>query len=157
MSAAIRTLMRLLLALAMLVAALAIHQPAHADSSSAPPVASTSGTLTSGADLYTHICQGCHMPDGQGAKGAGFYPALGGDVTLASAQYPALIVLNGRHGMPPFGLPEEQAQEIGGVHLSDAQIAAVVNYVRSALGNRYKDRITEQQVAALPHPGTPAP
>lgn len=29
----------------------------------------------SGAALYASICAGCHMPHGEGARGAGFYPA----------------------------------------------------------------------------------
>jgi len=36
--------------------------------------------------------------------------------------------------------------------LSDAQIADVVNYVRSHFGNGYKAEVTAQQVSALPHP-----
>jgi mono/diheme cytochrome c family protein len=40
----------------------------------------------------------------------------------------------------------------GAPHLSDAQIADVVNYVRSHFGNRWKDKATSAQVAALPHP-----
>lgn len=137
-------------------AAQLLRQPVLADSSSAP-VAANAASLTTGADIYTHICQGCHMPQGQGAKGAGFYPALAGDTALKSWQYPVLIVLGGRHGMPPFGLPEAQAGEIGGVHFSDEQIAAVVNYVRSSFGNKYRDQVSAAQVASLPHPGTPVP
>jgi mono/diheme cytochrome c family protein len=46
-------------------------------------------------------------------------------------------------GPPGFGV----------VHLSDAQVADVVNYVRSHFGNAYKDRVTARDVAKLPHPG----
>ena len=35
----------------------------------------------SGDELYHAICQGCHMPDAQGAKGAGAYPALANNPT----------------------------------------------------------------------------
>ncbi len=105
-----------------------------------------------GAEIYARICQGCHMPQGQGAVGAGHYPKLAGDKALISAEYAALTVLNGKDGMPPFGLPADQVMETRTVHLSDAQIADVVNYVRGNFGNRHKDKITAQQVAALPHP-----
>ena len=37
-------------------------------------------------------------------------------------------------------------------HLTDAQIADVVNYVRSHFENKYKTNVTAGQVAALPHP-----
>jgi mono/diheme cytochrome c family protein len=112
----------------------------------------------SGAAIYGNICQGCHMPQGQGAVGAGHYPALAGDPKLISWEYAALTVLGGRNGMPSFALPPNQADETRAVHLSDAQIAEVVNYVRQHFGNHYKQRITAEQVAALPHPAPePAP
>jgi mono/diheme cytochrome c family protein len=106
----------------------------------------------SGADIYTHICQGCHMAQGQGAVGAGHYPQLAGDSALVSWQYAALTVLNGKNGMPAFGLPNSQVLETRSAHLSDAQVAAVVNYVRSHFGNKHKGIVTADQVAALPHP-----
>jgi mono/diheme cytochrome c family protein len=111
----------------------------------------------SGADIYTHICQGCHMAQGQGAVGAGHYPQLAGDPALVSWQYVALTVLNGKNGMPAFGLPVSQVWKIRSAHLSDAQVAAVVNYVRSHFGNKSKATTTADQVAALPHPATSAP
>jgi mono/diheme cytochrome c family protein len=41
--------------------------------------------------------------------------------------------------------------------LSDAQIAEIVNYIRSRFGNHYPERITAASVAALRHPlSTPA-
>ncbi len=106
-----------------------------------------------GAQVYAHICQGCHMPQGQGAIGAGHYPKLAGDPALVSWQYVALTVLNGKHGMPPFGLPADQVTETRTVHLSDPQIADVVNFVRGNFGNHYKSTVTAAQVATLPHPG----
>ncbi len=95
------------------------------------------------------------MPGGVGAVGAGRYPKLAGDPALVSWQYVALTVLNGKNGMPPFGLPADQVMETRAAHLSDAQIADVVNYVRTSFGNRYKDKATPAQVAGLPHPGKP--
>jgi mono/diheme cytochrome c family protein len=109
----------------------------------------------SGAEVYGHICQGCHMPQGQGAVGAGHYPKLAGDPALASGEYVAATVLGGRNGMPSFGQQSNGEEVFGAATLSDQQIADVVNYVRSHFGNTYKDKVTVSQVAALPHPGTP--
>jgi mono/diheme cytochrome c family protein len=106
----------------------------------------------SGAAIYSSICRGCHMPQAQGAVGAGHYPALAGDPKLVSWEYVALTVLRGRNGMPAFALPAEQAEETRSVHLTDAQVADIVNYVRQHFGNHFKQSITAQQVAALPHP-----
>lgn len=108
-----------------------------------------------GEEVYSHICQACHMPEGQGAVGAGHYPKLAGDPALASWQYVAMTVLSGRNGMPSFGEPAHRDPgAFGAVHLSDQKIAEVVNYVRSHFGNQYKDKVTASQVAKLPHPGS---
>ncbi len=91
----------------------------------------------SGAVLFQTICQGCHMSDAQGAVGAAAYPALAHDRKLASALYPVYVVVTGRKGMPPLAS-----------YLSDAQIAAVVNYVRTHFGNHYADTISPEMVKA---------
>jgi mono/diheme cytochrome c family protein len=90
-----------------------------------------------GAELYANICQACHMPDGQGATGAGTYPSLAGDTNLADGSFPIHVVINGKRAMPPFGRM-----------MSDEQIAAVVNYVRTHFGNTYADAVIVKDVAA---------
>jgi mono/diheme cytochrome c family protein len=109
----------------------------------------TLGSL-SGQQIYEHICQGCHMSGGQGAVGAGAYPKLAGNGKFVSWEFVALTVLNGRNGMPPFGRPANGESPVA--HLSDAQIAEVVNYVRSHFDNSFRSNVSAQQVAALPHP-----
>jgi mono/diheme cytochrome c family protein len=91
-----------------------------------------------GEQLFTHICQGCHMPDAKGAVGAGHYPALASNPKLASAAYPIVMVMNGRGGMPPFWMI-----------LNDQQLADVVNYVRTHFDNHYTDAVTAEQVKAF--------
>ena len=98
-----------------------------------------------GKDLYTAICQGCHMPDGRGASGAGAYPSLANNPRLQSAAYVLWIVANGRKAMPWFGGP-----------LTDTQIAEVVGYVRTHFGNHYPSRMTPADVQAVRRP-TPTP
>ena len=96
-----------------------------------------------GEALYRSICQGCHMADGRGAAGAGVYPALAANVRLTNAVYPLAVVLNGRRNMPAFAAV-----------LDDAQVAAVVTYVRSHFGNAYGDVVTAEQVATLRPPSS---
>jgi mono/diheme cytochrome c family protein len=103
---------------------------------------SMSGSMTrfpeqTGEALYKAICQGCHMPDAKGATGAGAYPALAGNAKLGAAGYSVLVVLRGQKAMPPFGGA-----------LSDQQVAAVVNYVRSHFANDYPDEVTADDVKA---------
>jgi mono/diheme cytochrome c family protein len=90
-----------------------------------------------GEALYADICQGCHMPAGEGATGAGTYPALAKNPKLAAGAYPLAMVINGNKGMPPFG-----------ALLTDQQAAAVVNYVRSHFGNQYADEVTAADAKA---------
>jgi mono/diheme cytochrome c family protein len=78
------------------------------------------------------------MPAGEGAIGAGTYPALAGDPNLAAAGYPVTVVLHGLRGMPPVGY-----------FMTDDQVAAVVNYVRMHFGNNYPDTVTAADVKAV--------
>jgi mono/diheme cytochrome c family protein len=111
-------------------------------------------SLADGREIYEHICQGCHMPEAQGAVGAGNYPALAKDRNLASRQFMALTLLLGRRNMPAFGAKHAIAFLGKPVTLTDVQIAAVTNYVRTHFGNHYTDPITAAEVASL-DPGTP--
>ena len=92
-------------------------------------------TEQGGEALYKNICQGCHMPNAQGAVGAGAYPALAKDPKLEVAGYPIAVVVNGQKAMPAFG-----------PMLSDQQVADVINYVRTHFGNSYKDKVTTADV-----------
>jgi mono/diheme cytochrome c family protein len=130
-----------------LVAVALVNAPARADSADkAEPAASSAND---GQQIYQRICQGCHMPNGQGAVGAGYYPAFANNRTLVSRQYMALTILAGRRNMPAFGAKHALGFFSAPASLSDAQIAAVINYIRTHFGNRYKDPITAAEVARL--------
>jgi mono/diheme cytochrome c family protein len=121
-----------------LAAPVALAQnPAHA-SSTANLSTGFAFSEAGGEELYANVCQGCHMSDGKGAVGAGAYPALAGDKALEAAGYPVHVVVHGRHGMPPVGMM-----------MTDDQVAAVVNYVRTHFGNDYRDAVTAADVKAV--------
>jgi mono/diheme cytochrome c family protein len=130
-----RPAFRAVVALAASLAAAAI--PAAAQSPDARFANPARFMAATGEGLYADICQGCHMPGGVGAAGAGAYPALAGNPKLAAAGYPVLLVVRGRSGMPPFG-----------DLLTDEQVAAVVNYVRSHFGNHFADEVTATDAKA---------
>jgi mono/diheme cytochrome c family protein len=92
-------------------------------------------TEQTGEDLFASACQGCHMPDGHGAAGAGTYPSLSKDSHLEASGYPVYVVVRGRKAMPPVG-----------AMMSDDQVAAVVNYLRTHFDNRYNDAVTAEDV-----------
>lgn len=96
-------------------------------------------TQTDGKVIYDALCAACHMPEGQGAVGAGMYPALARNENLMAADYPVYVVTHGQKAMPPLG-----------DLLDDAQVAAVVNYIRTSFGNDYaEDPATPESVAAV--------
>jgi mono/diheme cytochrome c family protein len=79
-----------------------------------------------GREIYRNICQNCHQPDGRGQERLA--PSLiGSDFLLSTPDIPVRILMNGKEGdvglMPP----------LGGV-LSDADVAAVLTYVRREWG-----------------------
>ncbi len=94
----------------------------------------------SGEELFDNICQGCHMSNAAGATGAGTYPSLVSDKNLQSSGYAIDLIVNGRRAMPPFG-----------DMMGDAQVAAVVNYLRTHFGNNYRDAVTAKDVKEARH------
>lgn len=93
----------------------------------------------SGEGIYRTACQGCHMPDGQGAEGAGEYPALANNSRLMAARYPLYLVVKGRGAMPSFA-----------GWLNDNQIAEVVSYIQTSFGNDFDNQTpTVEDVAEI--------
>ncbi len=88
-----------------------------------------------GEKVYRDHCADCHGRDGEGTPAT--WPALAGNraVTMTSANNPIRVVLSGGYlpatgGNPrPYGMPPF-AQVLG-----DADIAAVLSYVRNSWGN----------------------
>ena len=86
-----------------------------------PPPASVVAGGVDGSDVFARNCARCHGGDGSGGIG----PRLAGGRVVE--RYPNVadqvnVVTYGRDGMPTFG-----------GHLSDAEIAAVVDYTRTVL------------------------
>ncbi len=96
-------------------------------------------TQQTGEGIYNAVCVACHMPGGEGAIGAGEYPALAGNEAIAFPDYPIYITVHGQAAMPPLGSI-----------LDDAQVAAVVNYIRTSFGNEFtEDPATPEMVAEI--------
>lgn len=129
------------LAVAGLITAAVMVRPAKAQTSDATSFYTPANFSTaSGEQVYRTVCQGCHMPSGEGALGGGEYPALAGNPKLAAAPYVAMMVLDGRAGMPGLGQM-----------LSDQQVAEVTHYIRTHFGNDYPEAMTANDVKAMRH------
>jgi len=91
--------------------------------------------LGRGQTLYSTYCAACHQADGEGVAGA-FPPLKGsGVVNRADAAKHIDIVLGGLQGARVSGVTYANPMPAFGATLSDADIAAIVDYERSAWGN----------------------
>lgn len=107
-------------AVAVFIVMLFVNSPTAPPPAPADAVAAAGGI--DGGELYGESCAGCHGGDGSGGIG----PRLAGRVV---ARYPdpiaqTAVVVDGRGGMPAFG-----------ARLSDEEIAAIVEYTRTVLGD----------------------
>lgn len=102
----------------------------------AGPVTATAAQAVSGELVYSTICMPCHQAGGTGVEGR--YPPLAGSEWIAKdASIPVRIVLNGLTGpIQVKGSVFRNQMPAQGPQLSDAEIAAVLSYVRSSFGNK---------------------
>jgi enamine deaminase RidA (YjgF/YER057c/UK114 family) len=111
---------------------------AHAQTSTPATEAFNAGgyVTTDGEQIYQTFCAGCHMPNGEGAEGAGVYPALANNPNLEFSSYATYLVINGQGGMPALGQ-----------HLDNEQIVNLMTYLQTNLGNDYEPDATIEMVA----------
>ena len=129
-----------------------IDVSASANATSAPKeISKPSPTHAQGLEIYKQHCADCHGGNGQGRTGV--YPALAGNRALLMDK-PNNAVLSVLYGgfapstqgnAQPFGMPPFMLE------LSNAQIAQVLTYARSAWGNQAA-AISELQVQAVRDP-----
>jgi mono/diheme cytochrome c family protein len=98
-------------------------------------LAATDVRMTAGQAIYKDNCAGCHTDAGTGA--ARLFPRLAGSPAVQSDDATTLIhtVLFGSQAAATPGAPTGPAMPSFAWRLSDAQVAAVVTYVRNAWGN----------------------
>jgi len=101
----------------------------------------------SGGQIFAAKCATCHQSRGQGTN---TIPPLAAnpDVTASDPAHMVAIIVNGRSGsLIVNGKTFDGKMPTWSGQLSNADIAAVATYVRSAWGNKASG-VTEQQVAA---------
>lgn len=106
-----------------------------------------------GAKVFEDTCIACHQADGKGIPGQ-FPPLAGNPDLFLATDFPAVVALNGLEG--PIEVDSQSFNMLmpSFDFLSDAEIAAVVNYVRSQWGNDTAQpagfgNLTPDDVAAL--------
>jgi mono/diheme cytochrome c family protein len=91
--------------------------------------------IKEGKALYEHHCADCHGADGRGKAPA--YPPLAGNraLTMREPVNAIRIVLNGGFAPGTAGNPRPYGMPPYGNVLGDAEVAAVVTYLRASWGN----------------------
>ncbi|MBE0437466.1 MAG: cytochrome c oxidase subunit II, partial [Methylomicrobium sp.] len=93
--------------------------------------------MAKGETIYANDCASCHMADGAGMEGT--FPALtGSPVVTGDIDAQIELMYNGKGMMPAFGQM-----------LSEAEFAAVVTYIRNALGNSVGDSVQPAAIKSL--------
>ncbi|GAA4047325.1 hypothetical protein GCM10022409_36940 [Hymenobacter glaciei] len=102
--------------------------------------------LASGKSVYAQNCLTCHMADGLGVDGMN-PPLAKTDYVLGDKVRLTTVLLNGLQGVDING---EQYRGVmpAQATLTDAQIAAVLTYVRNSFGNK-ASAVTVGEVKAV--------
>ncbi|MGC9268764.1 c-type cytochrome [Acidiphilium sp.] len=109
------------------------------------PPAVGSGSIVAGKTLYNDECARCHLKSGAGVPGNIPNLALNQAVWNGPPDDAIAMMLN---GFEPWH-KNQTAMPMFGATLSDSQIAAIANYIRTAWGNRGTADATANIVAAL--------
>lgn len=113
--------------------------------------AARSPEAASGAELFAVKCSTCHQSAGQGTA---MYPPLAGNPVVVAADPSTMIgiIVKGRTGpLTVNGKTFNNQMPTWKGQLTDASIAAVATYIRSAWGNNASP-VTEEEVAAIGSP-----
>jgi len=115
---------------AALVAATIVAGVGHAQA----PAAQTAPPRT-GAQIFSSTCAACHQAQGEGTQ---TYPPLAGSEWVNGAESRLVrIVMHGLQGdVEVQGQVYNGAMPAWGATLSDAEIAAVLTYIRASFGNQ---------------------
>lgn len=124
--------------------------PARATPLPAPASFDSKALADRGHAVYVQRCADCHGTDGTGVPGV--YPPLDGNASIVepSGINATRVVLLG--GFPPVteGNPRPYSMPPYAQQLSDADVAAVVTYIRQAWSN-HASAVQEREVAAYRH------
>jgi mono/diheme cytochrome c family protein len=119
-----------------------------AQATASAAMAQNGGEANDGAKLYVQNCSSCHQPNGQGGQGT-FPPLAGNPVVSEDPSVVIRIVKYGLNGkISVNGTDYNGMMPAWGQSLSNADIASIVTYIRSAWGNK-ASAVTQAEVTAV--------
>jgi mono/diheme cytochrome c family protein len=92
-------------------------------------------SMKRGAEVYSANCASCHMPEGEGVEGA--FPPLAKTDYLKDHKRAINIILKGQEGEIKVNGKTYNVPMSALSHLTDQEVADVLNYVRNSWGNKY--------------------
>ena len=115
---------------------------------SAPAAGGYAYDAAKGKAAFDSTCAACHQASGEGVPGA--FPPLKGNAAVENADPTAQLdtILHGRSGTVIGGQKYSGVMPEFASQLSDADVADIANYERSAWGNNGKP-VTPDEVAAI--------
>ena len=99
------------------------------------PLAADNNAMRAGAAIYKDSCAACHKDSGEGE--VNLFPRLAGSALVQSDDPTTLVrvVLHGTRAVSTSGAPTAPAMPAFDWRLGDAQVAAVLTYIRNNWGN----------------------
>jgi mono/diheme cytochrome c family protein len=99
------------------------------------PIAASNNAMRAGAAIYKDSCAACHKDSGEGD--VNLFPRLAGSALVQSDDPTTLVrvVLHGTRAVSTSGAPTAPAMPAFDWRLEDAQVAAVLTYIRNNWGN----------------------
>lgn len=115
----------------------------------APPLTARADSKSpDGKAVYAKSCASCHQANGQGAPGA-FPPLAKNPYVTGDAKKVIGTVLHGLNGQITVnGKSYNGSMPAWKGQLSNAEVAAVITYVRTSWGNK-GSKVSEKDVAAV--------
>ncbi|PRY10208.1 cytochrome c [Pontibacter ummariensis] len=104
-------------------------------------------SIKRGEAVYTANCQACHQAEGTGIPGA--FPPLAKSDFLKDQKKVIGVVVHGLSGEIKVNGETYNMQMPAQSHLTDQQVADVLNYVQNNWGNKATAAVTPAQVAAI--------
>jgi mono/diheme cytochrome c family protein len=102
-------------------------------------------SISRGKEIYLTNCISCHMERGEGIEGT-FPPLVKTEYVMGEEKRLIDILLKGQSGdIVVGGKPFSMEMPAQG-HLSDEEVADVLNYIRNSWGNKAEKAISPSQV-----------
>jgi nitrite reductase (NO-forming) len=98
-----------------------------------------------GKEVYIQYCQNCHMENGEGLEGV--YPPVAKTKYVKNTNKIIDVILYGQFGKVKVNGKKYNTDMPAQDYLTDEQIADVLTYIRSNMGNKYP-AVTPEQVKA---------